>query len=184
MPPRHGALVITTREPVKGLCRMQIAIGGIGVMDWLSSKAVTSMVVLVIIGSFLGLFNIQVNYYTSLELQELADVVSSLVAEIDKLTCEATVEVNWTLATESHGLPRYFHGEPYLILFTQDRPHVTWNGLSVKGRYFTSPIDLLGTNGSCVSLLEVPSTTGFLVQTTQMWAEWGLGQRITVEALH
>lgn len=152
-------------------------------MDWLSSKVVTSIVVLVITGSFLGLFNMQADYYKELELRELADALTDLVTEVDTLTCQARVEVNWTSELESHGLPRYFHGEPYLIQFTSERPYILWNDVRVKGRFFTSSIGLLGSDDMPVQLLEIPSTTGFVIRSQNVWADWGLGQSITVEAL-
>ena len=150
---------------------------------WLSSKVATSVVVLVIAGSFLGLFTMQAHYYRSLELQDLADAITDLVTEVDLLSCEAWVEVNWTNVPESQGLPRLFHGEPYLVQFTRERPYLVWDGTRVAGRYFPSEVKLLDAEGETVDLLEVPSTTGFVVSSEPEWEDWGLDFPVTVHAL-
>ncbi len=156
----------------------------VGIMiDWLSSKVATSVVVLVISGSFLGLFGMQADYYRSLELEDLADAVSDLVTEVDLLTCEAAVEVNWTVTAESHGLPRTFHGKAYLIQFTTERPYLVWEGTRVAGRFFPSPVSLSNDTGGHVEMLEIPSTIGFKVCSRPAWEEWGLNHHITIEAL-
>ncbi|MCK5251473.1 MAG: hypothetical protein KAQ96_00935, partial [Thermoplasmata archaeon] len=65
---------------------------------------------LIIAVSFTGLFSMQADYYRTLELEDLANAITDLVTEVDLLTCEARVEVNWTVSATSHGLPREFHG--------------------------------------------------------------------------
>jgi len=152
-------------------------------IDWLSSKVATSMVVLVISGSFLGLFGMQADYYRTLELEDLADAVSDLVTQVDLLTCEAVVEVNWTFTTESHGLPRTFHGKAYLIQFTIERPYLLWEGTRVAGRFFPSPVSLSNDTDEHVEMLEIPSTIGFKVSSNPIWEDWGLNHHITIGAL-
>lgn len=152
-------------------------------IDWLSSKVATSVVVLVISGSFLGLFGMQADYYRTLELEDLADAVSDLVTQVDLLTCEATVEVNWTVAAESHGLPRTFHGKAYLIQFTADRPYLVWEGTRVAGRFFPSSVSLSNDTGQNVEMLEIPSTFGFKVSSYPTWEDWGLNHHITIGSL-
>jgi hypothetical protein len=133
--------------------------------------------------SFTGLFSMQAEYYRTLELEDLADAVTELVTELDLLTCEAEVEVNWTDSTSSHGLPRDFHGRPYIIEFTRERPYITWEGTRVKGRYFPSDIIILDGAGVVLDLLEVPSTGGFVLTSGQVWTESGLDTVIDVRAI-
>ena len=148
--------------------------------DWLSSKLATSMVVLIICGSFLGLFSMQAEYYRTLEMEDLADAITDLVTQVDLVACGAMVEINWTDATSSHSLPRLFHGRPYLVQFTSERPYLVWDGTRVSGQYFTSTITLLDGDGEPVVLLEVPSTTGFVVHSRPMWTEHGLDHPICI----
>jgi hypothetical protein len=150
---------------------------------WLSSKVVTSVAVLVITGSFMGLFSMQADYYRTLELEDMANAITDLVTEVDLLTCQALVEVNWTDQAESHGLPRTFQGEPYMVHFTPERPYLVWNDVRVKGRYFPSPVQLFGPDGAPTGVLEVPSTTGFMIQSKPTWADWGLEHMISINAL-
>lgn len=149
-------------------------------IEWLSSKVATSMTVLVIAASFTGLFSLQAEHYRTLELEDLADAITDLVTEVDLLACEAEVQVNWTSSSTSHGLPRDFHGEHYLVKFTTERPYVVWQGTTVAGRFFPSDLTLLDADGAPVGLLEVPSTTGFIVDSEQAWRDWGLDQVISV----
>lgn len=149
-------------------------------IDWLTSKLATSMVVLIICGSFLGLFGMQANYYQTLELEDLADAITDLVTQVDLITCGATVEINWTDATASHGLPRTFHGKPYLVQFTSERPYLVWDGTRVAGQYFTSTVTLLDDDGEPVDLLEVPSTSGFVVHSRPVWTDHGLDHPICI----
>ena len=139
--------------------------------------------VLIISGSFLGLFGMQADYYRDLELSDLANAVTDLVTDMDLLTCEGTLEVNWTATAVSHGLPRTFHGAAYMIQFTNERPYVLCDGTRAGGRYFPSAVVLLDPRGEPVDLLEVPSTTGFVVHAMPEWADWGLQYIILVEAL-
>jgi hypothetical protein len=149
-------------------------------MEWTVSKVLTSLMVLAIAASFLGLYGMQAASVRRMELEDLADRFSDLVAEIDGLACEASVEVNWTGSMESHGLPRTFHGKPFVIQFTYERPYIIWDGERVSGRPFSSQIDLLGNHGEHVDLLEIPSTTGFIVSSKAMWAHWGLDFPISI----
>lgn len=152
-------------------------------LEWLSSRVATSAVVLIVCVSFLGLFTMQADYYRTLEMGELADAVTDLVTQMDMLTCEARLEVNWTSNTTSHGLPRLLHGEPYIVQFTPERAYVVQDGQRVAGQYFPSTVDLMDARGEPVSLLEVPSTTGFVVSSKAAWAAWGLDHPITVQPL-
>lgn len=152
-------------------------------MGWLSSRAATSAVVLIVCVSFLGLFTMQADYYRTLERGEVADAVSGLVTQVDMLTCEAQLEVNWTSDSTSHGLPRHLHGEPYVVRFTPDRAYVVQGGHQVAGQYFPSTVGLLDARGEPASLLEVPSTTGFVVSSHAEWAEWGLDHVIVIQPL-
>lgn len=141
------------------------------------------MAVLVIAASFTGLFSMQADYYRTLELEDLADAITDLVTEVDLLTCEASVMVNWTSMAESHGLPREFHGEPYLLQFTSERPYLVWQGTRVAGRYFPSDVNLLNGEGTTVGMLEVPSTSGFIIRSEPEWSERGLDQVISIQGL-
>jgi len=141
------------------------------------------MTVLVIAASFTGLFSMQADYYRTLELEDLANEFTDLVTEVDLLTCEAEVQVNWTTMAESHGLPREFHGEPYLVQFTAQRPYLVWQGTRVAGRYFPSNVRLIEEDGATVDILEFPSSTGFTVSSQPEWCEWGLDQVISIQAL-
>lgn len=141
------------------------------------------MTVLVIAASFTGLFNMQADYYRTLELEDLANAFTDLVTEVDLLTCEAFVEVNWTAMAESHGLPREFHGAPYLVQFTAERPYLVWQGTRVAGRYFPSNVTLIEEDGATVDILEVPSSTGFTVGSCPEWREWGQDLVISIQAL-
>jgi len=152
-------------------------------IEWLSSKVATSMAVLVIAASFTGLFSMQADYYTTLELEDLANAITDLVTEVDLLTCGAFVEVNWTSMAESHGLPREFHGEVYMIQFTSERPYLVWQGTRVAGRYFPSNVNLIEEAGEPVDILEVPSSTGFTVISEPEWCDWGLDLVISIRAL-
>jgi len=152
-------------------------------LEWLSMKVATTAVALVVALSFLGLFGMQAEYFESLELEDLADSISDLVTDVDLLGCEAWVEVNWTNATESLGLPRTFHGDPYLIQFSRERPYVVHRGERVAGRYFPSPVDLVDEDGEPLDLLEISSTTGFVVSSKPTWAPWGLDHPITIQPL-
>ena len=80
--------------------------------DWITSKVATSVTVLVIAASFTGLFSMQADYYRTLEMEDLADAVTDLVTEVDLLSGEARVTVDWRDSLTSHGLPRDLHGEP------------------------------------------------------------------------
>ena len=150
---------------------------------WLSSKVVTTMAVLVIAVSFTGLFSMQADYYRTLELEDLANAITDLVTEVDLLTCEATVTVNWTSSAASHGLPREFHGEAYLVQFTNERPYVVWKETRVSGRFFPSDVALCQQDGTPSTLLEVPSTTGFSIGSEHLWREWGLDMEISIQPL-
>jgi hypothetical protein len=152
-------------------------------IEWLSSKVATSMAVLMIAASFTGLFSMQSDYYRTLELEDLADHITDLVTQVDLLSCEALVEVNWTSAMASHGLPREFHGEPYLIQFSKERPFVEWRGTRVAGMYFPSDVELLNDEGSELTLLEVVSTRGFLIESQASWSPWGLEHTISIAPL-
>ena len=149
-------------------------------IEWLSSKMTTSVTVLVIAASFTGLFSMQAEHYRTLELEDLADAITDLVTEVDLLACEAEVQVNWTSSATSHGLPRDFHGEHYLVQFTTERPYVVWQGTRVAGRFFPSDLVLLDGEDAPVVLLEVPSTTGFILDSELAWRDWGLDQVLTV----
>lgn len=150
---------------------------------WLASKVSTSIVVLVVACSFMGLFSMQADYYETLELEDLADSVTDLVTEVDMLACEATVTVNWTASAVSQGLPRTFHGKPYVVEFTSERPYIQWQGCRVAGRYFPSDVTLSGGDGIPVALLEVPSTTGFTLISNRVWRDWGLDAVTSVQPL-
>jgi hypothetical protein len=152
-------------------------------LDWISGRVATTFVVLIIAVSFLGLFGMQVDYYRTLELEDLADAISELVTEVDLLNCEAWVEVNWSSASEPHGLPRQFQGETYIVQFTEDRPYVSIEGTRVSGLYFPSPVELVDANGDRVELLVVSSTNGFVVSSQPRWTEHGLDHPITLCAL-
>jgi hypothetical protein len=141
------------------------------------------MAVLVIAASFTGIFSMQADYYVTLELEDLANAITDLVTEVDLLTCEAFVEVNWTAMAESHGLPREFHGKPYLVQFTAERPYLVWQGTRVAGRYFPSNVTLIEEDGAFADILEVPSSTGFTVGSRPEWREWGLDLVISIQAL-
>jgi hypothetical protein len=143
----------------------------------------TSIVVLVIASSFTGLFSMQADYYRTLELEDLASSITDLITEVDLLACEAWLEVNWSSSAESHGLPRSFHGGPYIVQFAADRPHLVWQGTRVAGRYFPSDVVLLDGDGASVDLLEIHSTTGFTVSAEPEWSERGLEHVISVQAL-
>jgi len=149
----------------------------------MTSRVMTSITVLVIAGSFLGLFTMQADHYRMLELEDLADAVTDLVTEVDLLTCEARVEVNWTSSAEAHGLPRDFHGEPYLIQFSSERPYLVWRETRVAGRYFPTPVELLDAGGEPTMLLEVPSSTGFVIGSSSQWGERGMEHPITISPL-
>jgi len=149
-------------------------------LGWITSRVMTSVTVLVIAGSFLGLFTMQADHYRTLELEDLADAVTDLVTEVDLLTCEARVEVNWTTSAEAHGLPRDFHGEPYLIQFSTERPYLVWRETRVAGRFFPSPVALLGAGGEPTHLLEIPSSVGFVIESSSRWGERGLEHPITL----
>jgi hypothetical protein len=151
--------------------------------EWLSSKVATSAVVLVISGSFLGLFGMQADYYRTLEMEDLADAITDLVTQLDLATCEASVEVNWTGTATSHGLPRTFHGMPYVIEFTAERPYLVCDGNRVAGQYFTSSVRPLDGEDEPVDLLEVSSTTGFVVSSLPVWTDRGLDHPILVQPL-
>jgi hypothetical protein len=153
------------------------------VLEWLTSKVMTTAVVLVIAVSFLGLFGMQVDHYRTLELEDIANRVSELVTEVDLVLAEVTVEVNWTGASESMGIPRTFYGEPYLIEFTSERPYVVLEGERVKGRHFPGIVQLRDRSGEQVDILEIPSTTGFLLQSSSHWTDDGLDRPITIMPL-
>ena len=152
-------------------------------MEWMSGKVATTLVVLIIAASFLGLFGMQVDYYRTLELEDLADAISELVTEVDLLDCEARVEVNWSSAPEPHGIPRLFHGGTYVVQFTEDRPYVCFDGKRTSGLYFPSPVELIDADGHQAEFLEVSSTTGFVVSSQPQWTEYGLDHPITLSAL-
>ncbi len=152
-------------------------------MAWLTSKVATSLTVMVIAASFMGLFDMQVDYYRTLELEDLADSVTELVTEVDLLGCEAEVVLNWTSSSESHGLPREFHGDPYIVQFTEERPYVVWRGIRVVGKYFPSNVLLLDKMEGPIKLLEISSVKGFVIDSRYEWADWGLNQVITVRPL-
>jgi hypothetical protein len=152
-------------------------------MEWLTMKVATTAVALIVALSFLGMFTMQAQYYEALELEDLADDISSLVAEVDLLGCEAIVEVDWTNASESHGLPRSFHGRPYLIQFSEERPYVVLGDIRVAGTYFPSPVGIIDGYGESLDLLEVSSTTGFAVFSRPEWAPWGLDMPVTISPL-
>ncbi len=143
-------------------------------MEWTVSKVLTSLMVLAIAASFLGLYGMQAASVRRIELEDLADRFSDLVAEIDGLACEAFVEVNWTASMESHGLPRSFHGKPYVIQFTSERPYIEWDGERVSGKPFSSPVGLLDVDFQPAVSLDIPSTTGFILFSKATWASWGL----------
>ncbi len=151
--------------------------------DWLTSKVATSVTVLIIAASFTGLFSMQADYYRTLELEDLADAFTDLVTEVDLLSSEAVVFLNWTGASESHGLPREFHGEPYMIELTGERPYLVHQGTRVSGRYFPSELVLLDDEGERVDLLEIASTTGLVIRSNGKWCDWGLDMVITIEPL-
>ena len=152
-------------------------------MEWTASKVLTSVMVLAIAVSFLGLYGMQAASVRRMELEDLADRFSDLVAEIDGLACEASVEVNWTASAQSHGLPRTFHGKPYVIQFTSERPFLKWDGERVSGRPFSSPVAIFDDRGGPVNLLEVPSTSGFSVSSKATWASWGLDFPLSIAPL-
>ncbi len=152
-------------------------------LGWMTSRVMTSITVLVIAGSFLGLFTMQADHYRMLELEDLADAVTGLVTEVDLLTCEARVEVNWTSSPEARGLPRDFHGEPYLIQFSSERPYLVWQGTRVAGRFFPTPVELLDADGEATTLLEVPSSTGFVIESSSEWGERGMEHPIAISPL-
>ncbi|NIP36526.1 MAG: hypothetical protein GWN18_16330 [Thermoplasmata archaeon] len=151
--------------------------------EWMASKVATSVTVLVIAASFTGLFSMQAEYYRTLELEDLADAFTDLVTEVDLLSCEAVVVLNWTDAKESHGLPREFQGEPYMIELTRERPFLTHQGVRVSGRYFPSELVLIDDEGERVDLLEVASTTGLVIRSQTTWCDWGLDTALSVEPL-
>ena len=109
--------------------------------------------------------------------------LTDLVTELDLLDCEAEVQVNWTASTSSHGLPRDLHGDIYIIEFTQERPYIAWEGTRVTGRYFPSDIRVLNEEDSPLDVLEVPSTSGFILTSVQVWTDRGLGTEITIRPL-
>ena len=125
----------------------------------------------------------QADYYRTLELEDLANTITDLVTEVDLLTCEARVEVNWTASAISHGLPREFHGEPFIVQFTEERPYLVWQGTRVRGRYFPSNVVLKGVDGVALDLLEIASTTGFTVISEPEWQERGLDLVIYIRSL-
>jgi hypothetical protein len=141
------------------------------------------MAVLIIAASFTGLFSMQADYYRSQELEDLADAITDLVTQVDLLSCEAWVEVNWTASTLSHGLPREFQGEPYLIQFTRERPYVVWQGTRVAGMFFPSDVLLYDDGGGPVELLEIVSSTGMAVSSGPVWQEWGVELVISIQPL-
>ena len=143
----------------------------------------TSLTVLIIAASLTGLFSMQADYYRTLELEDLANAYTDLVTEVDLLSCEAEVVVNWTDAAIAHGLPRTFHGDTYLIEFTEERPYLVSQGVRVTGRYFPSDLVLRDGSGDATDVLEVPSTTGFIVSSEHVWRDWGLDLVITVQPL-
>lgn len=152
-------------------------------MEWLTMKVATTAVALIIALSFLGLFTMQAQYFEALGLEDLADAISDLVTEVDLLGCEARVEVNWTNTTASHGLPRTFHGQPYLVRFTSERPYVVLGNENIAGRYFASPVFLQNASGEQVDLLEVRSTMGFTVSSEPTWMPWGQDLPLTISPL-
>lgn len=151
--------------------------------EWLASKVMTSAVALIIAVAFLGLFGMQVEHYRTLELRDIADRVSDLVTEVDLVRAEVTIEVNWTGALECLGLPRTFHGEVYLIEFSAQRPYVVLEGQRVKGRHFPGVVDLRDAMGEPVDILEVSSTTGFVLHSSPAWTEGGLDHPISISPL-
>jgi hypothetical protein len=153
-------------------------------MEWVTSKVVTTLVVMVIAVSFLGLFSMQATYYRSLEQEDVANAITDLVTEVDLLGCEAEVMVDWTNASGSQGLPRYLHGVPYIIQFTCERPYVVIDAHRVAGRYFPSNVSLYDPLGAHVDLLEVPSTVGFQISSEAKWMPWGLDFPISITVLH
>ena len=125
----------------------------------------------------------QADYYRTLELEDLANAITDLVTEVDLLTCKATVTINWTASSASHGLPREFHGEPYLVQFTSERPYVVWQGTRVTGRFFPSDVTLCLQDGTPSTLLEIASTTGFSIGSEPVWREWGQDMEISIQPL-
>ena len=152
-------------------------------MEWLTMKVATTAVAMIVALSFLGLFTMQAQYFEALGLEDLADSISDLFTDVDLLGCEARVEVNWTNATASHGLPRTFHGQPYLVRFTNERPYVVLDGENIAGRYFASPVFLQDAIGEPVDLLEVSSTSGFAISSKPTWMPWGLDLPLTISPL-
>jgi hypothetical protein len=152
-------------------------------LEWTISKVATTLVVLTIALSVLGLFGMEAASMRTMELERLADAVADLVGDVDTVPCEASCEVDWTCATESFGLPRAFHGDAYTIEFTAERPYVVWRGERVAGHPFTSRLGLVGGDGAPVPLLEVVSTTGFVVSSRAEWQPWGLDHPVQVGPL-
>ncbi|UCC93761.1 MAG: hypothetical protein JSW25_03595 [Thermoplasmata archaeon] len=149
-------------------------------IEWFSSKMVTSITVLVIAASFTGLFSMQADYYRTQELEDLANAITDLVTEVELLDGQVWVEVNWTVSARSHGLPREFHGKPYVIRFTPERPYVAWQGQVVPGRFFPSDIRLIGSDGEETHLLEIASAIGFTLESSPIWTEWGLEHALSI----
>jgi len=152
-------------------------------LEWTISKVATTFVVLTIALSVLGLFGMEAASIRTMELERLADAVADLVGDVDTVPCEASCEVDWTCATESFGLPRAFHGDAYTIEFTAERPYVVWRHERVAGHPFTSIVEVVDGEGGPVPLLEVVSTTGFVVSSRAEWQPWGLDHPVQVRPL-
>jgi hypothetical protein len=151
--------------------------------DWVSSKVATSVVVLIVALSFLGLFGMQIDHYRSLELRDVANKVTDLVTDVDLMGCQVRLEINWTDCDESFGLPRDFQGAPYLIEFTRERPYIVHDGHRVAGRYFPNSLELCDGEGEPTELLEVSSTTGFVISSRPQWSAYGLHHPIQVTSI-
>lgn len=152
-------------------------------LEWTISKVATTLVVLIIALSVLGLFGMEAASVRTMELERLADSVADLVGDVDTLPCEASCTVDWTCASESLGLPSSFHGEAYTIEFTADRPYVVWRGERVAGHPFTSRVSLVGLDDEPTPMLQVTSTAGFVVSSHAEWQPWGLDHPVQVGPL-
>jgi fermentation-respiration switch protein FrsA (DUF1100 family) len=152
-------------------------------IEWTISRVATSVVVLIICLSVMGLFGMEAASVRQMELKGLAGTVSDLVVDVDTLGCAASFEVNWTVSSESFGLPRAFHGDTYTIQFTSERPYLVWHGERVAGHPFSSEVRLLDATGGPVSMLEVRSATGFVLSSEAEWESWGLDYPVYISPL-
>lgn len=152
-------------------------------IEWMSSKVATSMVVLIIALSFMGLFGLQVESYREMERSAVADRVSSLVAEVDRARCEVAIDVDLADPEGAYGIPRLLHGEVYSIELTRDRAYVVVGGQRTGGAPFSCPVRLVDGYGEPVELLVVPSTGGFVISSQEAWCDWGLDLPVTIGPL-